>query len=113
MGSTSARKKVFADGVFVAEIAATGDTMQDALAARAAIEQAGIKRGPPSIEKLMFNQAVAFARTARHVQDRDLRGGPPHNPLGIAPFVVNLAFSIEIYLKTLARVHGVALQGHD
>jgi hypothetical protein len=31
----------------------------------------------------------------------------------IAPFVVNSAFSIELYLKTLAQGHGNPLKGHE
>jgi hypothetical protein len=37
----------------------------------------------------------------------------PWNVFDVAPFVVNSAFSMELYLKTLARSHRAVLNGHD
>jgi len=31
----------------------------------------------------------------------------------VAPFVVNMAFSLELYLKTIALQHGKKLHGHE
>jgi hypothetical protein len=64
-----------------------------------------------TVVQAMFRQAVSFADTAAMLY-ADLQQQPSRG-LTIAPFVVNLTFSIELYLKTLARAHGVELTGHE
>ena len=61
-----------------------------------------------SPELRMFQQALSFATTAAYLHNRDLKS-VPSNPLSIAPFVVNSAFAIELYLKALARCYGIQL----
>jgi hypothetical protein len=60
----------------------------------------------------IFRHAVSFASTASYVYERDLKKAP-RNGFGIAPFVVNAAFSIELYLKTLNQIHGNVVKGHS
>lgn len=37
----------------------------------------------------------------------------PRNGISAAPFVVNSAFALELYLKALSMVHGREQRGHD
>lgn len=59
----------------------------------------------------MFRQAVSFSRVAV-ILFEDLNR-TPSSGFTIAPFVVNLTFSMELYLKTLGQIHGTTLKGHD
>jgi hypothetical protein len=59
----------------------------------------------------MFGQANAFAQTANLLYQRDLRKSP-YKGSSMAPFVVNAAFSIEFYLKTIHEAFGNVLRGH-
>jgi len=49
---------------------------------------------------------------ASHLYKKGLSNSP-WNVHDLSPFVVNSAFSIELYLKTLAQHHGTVLKGHD
>ena len=49
--------------------------------------------------------ALSFSTTAAHLHRTDLLKAP-RNGLSIAPFVVNSAFAIELYLKTLHELKG-------
>lgn len=88
----------------------TGDAEQDAEAARQLLKNKGLHKGISHFQAV-FNQALSFANTSALLYERDLRY-PPRKGVSIAPFVVNAAFSIELYLKALAQKHGAALHGH-
>ena len=60
----------------------------------------------------MFGQALSFARMASYIRNKDLLSRP-WNGSSVAPFVVNSAFSIELYLKTLAKICNKPMTGHD
>jgi len=55
---------------------------------------------------------VAFAQTSAYLYKNDLKH-QPRNGASIAPFVVNAAFSIELYFKALAEKYGGSLWGHE
>jgi len=109
--ATPTTKKLFVNGVLIGEVPATGDNRKDAEIARAYIESKGLHKEVTRVQS-MFRQALAFANTSAYLYERDLRN-VPRNGLSAAPFVVNIAFAIEIYLKTLAQIHGASLNGHD
>ncbi|MBU9175903.1 hypothetical protein [Burkholderia gladioli] len=104
-------RKLFVNGVFIGEVPTTGDNRKDAEMARAYIESKGLYKEVTLVQS-MFRQALAFANTAAYLYEQDLRNAP-RNGLSAAPFVVNIAFAIEIYLKTLSQIHGASLNGHD
>jgi hypothetical protein len=58
-----------------------------------------------SIEKSMFDQASSFAHVASYIYEKDLLK-LPRNPKSITPFVVNAAFSAEMYLKCIQKKYG-------
>jgi len=104
-------KTVLLNGIAIGKVVSTGDTKRDVEAVRQFLKDKGLhKEG--TLFQAMFNQAFAFANTSNLIYERDLRRHP-RNGLSIAPFVVNAAFSIEIYLKALAQKHGVVLRGHE
>lgn len=97
-GVPPGKRRVYSDGVHVGDIDRTGDELKDAESASALLRSKGIK--PPSRLRVMFLVAASFSATAR-----GLLKGPlaqvPTQPTAIVPFVVNAAFSIEVYLKAL------------
>ncbi|MEX3839780.1 hypothetical protein [Paraburkholderia sp. BR10882] len=104
-------KKLYVNGVLIGEVPATGDIKQDAVIARAFIESKGLHREVTLVQS-MFRQALAFANTSAYLYDKDLKN-EPRNGLSAAPFVVNISFAIELYVKTLGRIHGSSLKGHN
>ena len=104
-------KAVLLNGIVVGEVVSTGDIERDTEAVRAFLESKGLRKDI-SLFQGMFNQAVAFANTSALLYERDLRR-PPRKGVSCTPFVVNAAFSIELYLKALAQKHGIALRGHE
>lgn len=59
----------------------------------------------------IFNQAQSFANTSAYLYEKDLKSFPK-NPQSITPFVVNAAFSAEMYLKCLQEIHGQITESH-
>jgi hypothetical protein len=105
-------KTVLLNGIAVGEVVSTGDMQRDAEATRQLLKTKGLHKEVTAFQA-MFNQAIAFANTSALLYERDLRRSP-RKGVSIAPFVVNAAFSIELYLKALAEKHGVApLRGHE
>jgi hypothetical protein len=100
-------KRLYLDGEFIGEIPAVGDQEQLMRSALAFLESKGLKREVTRVGA-MFRLAETFAKAALLVYKADLRVEPRHLP-SVAPFVVNLAFSIELYLKTLSKLHGVPI----
>jgi len=99
------------NGVVVGEMEVTGDFEKDAALTIQFLKDKGLYQKPDPV-KTMFRQALSFATTASHLHKKGLLHSP-WNVADVAPFVVNSAFSIELYLKTLARSHGTVLKGHD
>ncbi|GAA7755319.1 hypothetical protein RN01_11820 [Cupriavidus sp. SHE] len=99
------------NGVVVGTVPITGDPETDLIVAREFLDKRGLRPPPPTKVQSMFRQAIAFATVSRDCHA--MLNRQPRNPVYAAPFVVNIAFSIELYLKTLAEAHGVTPWGHD
>jgi hypothetical protein len=99
------------NGVVVGEVEVTGDSDTDAALALQFLKDKGLYKKPDPL-KAMFGQALSFATTASYIRNKDLLRSP-WNGLSVAPFIVNSAFSIELYLKTLAKIYNQPRTGHD
>lgn len=104
-------KTILLNGIAVGEVVSTGDTEKDAEAVRDFLKAKGLHK-EVSLFQAIFNQALAFANTSAYLYERDLRKSP-RKSFTASPFVVNAAFSIELYLKALAQKHGLTLRGHE
>jgi len=102
---------LYLNGIVVGEVVVTGDRNKDMETARQFLKDKGIYK-ETTLVQAMFRQAVSFATTAAYLYERDLLK-PPRNGFSGAPFVVNSAFSIELYLKTLGQIHHKSLRGHE
>lgn len=105
------KKSILVNGIVVGEVPATGDLKLDAKVAHEFLAKKGLlKERSPAGE--IFSTAVAFANTSAHLYENGLKKYPTRGE-SIVPFVVNAAFSIELYLKALAKKHDVTLRGHE
>jgi hypothetical protein len=104
-------KELLLNGVVVGQVEHTGDFEKDAATCLQFIKDKGLYEKPDPV-KTFFRQALSFATTASHLYKKGL-SSHPWNVHDVSPFVVNSAFSIELYLKTLAQHHGTVLKGHD
>jgi hypothetical protein len=104
-------RKLLLNGIYVGEIDVTGNQEQDAAAAIEMLKQKGLHKEPSAIRS-MFQQALSFAKTAAYLHEKDLSRSP-WNGHSVAPFIVNTAFSIELYLKTLGKIFNKPMKGHD
>ncbi|MDO8775790.1 MAG: hypothetical protein Q7K57_45230 [Burkholderiaceae bacterium] len=104
-------KTIYFNGIVVGEVEAIGDDSVDIEVARKLLNEKGLLK-PISQQDQMFRQAVSFATTSAYLYKKDLSSAP-RNQFSLVPFVVNSAFGIELYLKTLGHVHGVKLTGHE
>jgi HEPN domain len=106
-------KQFFSDGKYVGDIPASDDIMVQAKAAIELMKAKGLYRKIAPAETI-FGQATAFATTAAHLFNNDLRGMPPPRPASLGAFVVNAAFAVELYLKALHHTHpGKVGRTHD
>jgi hypothetical protein len=99
------------NGMMVGEVNATGDYHNDLEAVRQFLKEKGLHKEVTKVQA-MFRQALSFSTTAAYLHKRDLLTAP-RNGLSVAPFVVNSAFSIELYLKTLHELQGSSARGHS
>jgi hypothetical protein len=104
-------KQLYFNGKWVGEVPKTESDELDIEVASKFLSDKGLLRAP-STTLVMFNQARSFAATSAYLFERDLSKAP-RNGASVAPFVVNSAFAIELYLKTLGRLHKIELRGHD
>jgi hypothetical protein len=104
-------RRLLLNGVYVGEIDVTGDHEQDTTAAIELLKQKGLHKEPTTVRN-MFRQALSFATTAAYLHKKDLSRSP-WNGYSVAPFIVNSAFSIELYLKTLGKIYDKQMKGHD
>jgi len=104
-------KQLFVNGKYVGEYESSGDAEGDREAAIAFMRAKGIYQ-ETTPEQAIFRQAVSFATTASYLYTRDLTT-VPRNGMSVAPFVVNAAFALELYLKTVGLLHNNELRGHD
>lgn len=88
----------------------TDDLEEGANLAKQLLIEKGLWKNIPITEKI-FGQATSFANAANHIYEKDLKN-ISRSPQGIAPFVVNAAFSAELYLKCLKKTEGEPSQTH-
>jgi hypothetical protein len=105
------KKTIYVNGIVVGDVEVTGDVHRDIELIRGYLKAKGLHREVTTAQA-MFRQALSFCTTAAHLYEKDLRE-PPRNGLSAVPFVVNSAFSIELYLKTLHHLGGSTARGHS
>ena len=105
------KKKILLNGIIVGEHESSGDHEQDIQAIRAYLQKKGLWKETTRNDS-MFGQANSFAETANLLYRKNLKTSP-FKGSAAAPFVVNAAFSVEIYLKTIHDAHGKDVTGHD
>jgi hypothetical protein len=98
-------KTLSVNGIAVGEVSMTGDVHKDVEIARAFLKARNLL---PAVSpaRATLGQALAFATTAHAVHDTFLKTSPARNGMVSPPFVVNSAFSIELYLKALHLLQG-------
>lgn len=106
-------KRVHNNGVYIGDIVTTGDDLKDAQLVNDLLASKGLLLPPPTFEQAMFRQAETFINTSADIFEKHLNHSPPRNGNAMAPFVVNIVFGIELFLKTLALQHGKKLHGHE
>ncbi len=111
MKESPRKKEILVNGIVVGEYESTGDDDKDILIVQGYLKDKGLWR-KIELEEMMFRQAQSFASTANNLYKNDIRK-QPRNFYSLAPFVVNAAFSIEIYLKTLHTLYGNRKGGHS
>lgn len=104
-------RNVFLNGKQVGTIVSSGDDATDALACQELLKQLGLYRETNRVDRL-FGQACSFSAAARLLYHQLNRNNADIAKFG-APFVVNMAFSVELYLKALSELYGPKLTGHD
>jgi hypothetical protein len=104
-------KTIYVNGIVVGELELTGNAQTDLGLVQDFLKSKGLHR-EVTLVQAAFRQAFSFAKTAGHLYNNDLRKAPRYVP-SIVPFVVNSAFSIELYLKTLHYLHQRKAWGHE
>jgi hypothetical protein len=103
-------KTVKLQGIVVGEYLGSDDYKEDIQAAREFLHKKGLWK-KPSLPQTIYGHASAFAYVADQTY-RELQRRTPDKPIVAAPFVVNAAFSVELFLKTLHAVNGQTRRGH-
>jgi hypothetical protein len=106
------KKTLYLNGNIVCEYDAPVDQQADIELCRDLLKQRGLW-SPISKERMIFNQAVAFANASAIIWERDLSTTPTKNGNSAVPFIVNSCFATELYLKTVALVNGKIVHGHE
>src|SRR5581483_7671308 len=104
-------KKIYLNGVEVGEYIATGDVDVDTRAATQVLMDRGLYK-PVSQLQAMFNQAHAFCIASATIYQAHLQSTPTSIGYAAVPFIVNAAFSAEVYLKLLKATEGSPPRGH-
>jgi hypothetical protein len=103
-------KTVMCDNKPIGYVKDVPDQEEAAKLAKKLLQEKGLWRDISKPE-MIYRQAQSFANTAAHVYEKDLKS-LPRDPQGICPFVVNAAFSAEMYLKCLQQIHGEVTEAH-
>ena len=104
-----AKKDILLDGIVVGSLEATGDPLKDAETVQDFLKERGLHK-EVSINDAMYRQANSFAELANSIYKKDLQKSP-YKGSSVSPFVVNAAFSIELYLKTIHSIYGNKVKG--
>jgi hypothetical protein len=105
------KKRLHHNGVLIGEFDFTGDDVRDVEIVDKLLAERGLKQAV-TLERSMFNQANSFASASADIFEKHLLK-VPSNGAAMSPFVVNIAFAIELFIKTLSIQHGKKLQGHE
>jgi hypothetical protein len=105
------KKRLHHNGTYICDFDFTGDATRDAATVDRLLTERGLNQ-TPTMERSMFNQANSFASISADIFEKHLMKQPP-NGAAMSPFVVNTAFAIELFIKTLAMQHGKKLHGHE
>jgi hypothetical protein len=103
-------KTVLCDNEPIGYVKDVADPKEAAKLANDLMKSKGLWREIPKSESI-YNQAQSFANTSAYLYEKDLKS-LPRNPQSITPFVVNAAFSAEMYLKCLQEIHGQVTESH-
>lgn len=103
-------KNLIVNGAKVGEFEASDDYQVEKKRMEALLKSKGLWQ-ETSKEQAMFNHAYAFAHTASKLYKTIQTDRSQLNKAAV-PFVVNITFALEIYLKTLAQINGIKLKGH-
>jgi hypothetical protein len=104
-------RTLWLNNVVIGEILKSGDDAADAEAAEKFVKENGLSVKPLTPAQRVMHQALAFSMTANQLYSQRLMRQPP-DPYAVAPFVVNIVFAIELYLKALGKLRGITLRGH-
>jgi hypothetical protein len=107
------RKTIYLNGKEIGEYESTGDDLKDMQIIDKRLREKGLINKPPCKISSMKWQADSFAATAQDLYRRDLSLTPIKNIYSLTPFIVNAAFSIEVYLKIIYKINGKEAKGHD
>jgi hypothetical protein len=103
-------KKILLNGIEVGEYIATGDAETDAQAAQQVLKAKGLWKPITKLQS-MYNQANAFCFAASVLYEQHLSRSPFQGQ-AVAPFVVNAAFSAELFIKMLQAIGGTPSRSH-
>lgn len=101
-----ATQNVIFQGHIVGQVPVSGDLQTDMDAADDLIKSLGIDLSLTK-EQLMFRQATAFKGAAEKLYFAHLTKSGPDVIYAMPPFVVNIAFAMEVHLKLLGVLGGV------
>lgn len=104
------KKKIHHNGVYIGEFETTGDDLKDVVIVSRILDERGLNGGAVPLHVSIFQQAYSFSIAATQLFQRIVQ--KPPDVTAVSPFVVNITFSIELYLKSLALKHGKRLHGH-
>ena len=104
-------KTLYCNGKVVCKYESTGNDIQDMEKCTEILKEKGLYEEISNVDR-MFGQDNSFVNTAKQIYEKDLRI-TPCNGSSLAPFIVNAAFGIEIYLKTIHKILGQDKRGHD
>lgn len=107
----SETRDFYLDGVLVGRAESSGDDALDRERMIRLLKEKGLYKETTTIQAI-FRQAISFATVSSDLYRRDL-AKVPAKMLSVAPFVVNAAFAIELYIKTLGEIYATSLRGHD
>jgi HEPN domain-containing protein len=105
------KRSVYSNNKFVGFVDRSDDIEEDSRLGKELLIEKGFWKEVSKLDS-MLGQAQSFSNTANYVYEKDLLNFP-RNPNGISPFVVNAAFSAEMYLKCLLEKHGLSERGHS
>lgn len=105
------KKRLHHNGVLIGEFDFTGDDVRDVATVDKLLAERGLKPAV-TLERSMFNQANSFATASADIFEKHLLKAPL-NGAAMSPFVVNIAFAIELFIKTLSIQHDKKLHGHE